>query len=131
MLITCQALFPLPVLYPVCSFFAKMVLLLFYLRLSPVQWFKWSIYFAMFFLFSTQVAIFFAAIFPCKPVAKAWDPFLEGTCIDQKPIYQATAITGVISDVFLIAIPIPMVVKLQLPRRQKIGLMLMFMVGAM
>lgn len=109
--------------------FAKMTLLFFYLNLSPQQWFRWSVYFTMFFIVGSQLGLFFASVFQCDPIAKGWNPTLEGACIDMKAVYKGTAITGVISDVFVIIIPIPMVVNLQLPRQQKVGLIVMFTIG--
>lgn len=122
-------LFPFPVLYPPASLCAKTAMLMFYRRLSPQQWFQWAVYFSMFFVVASQGVLFFLATFGCKPIAKGWDLSLEGTCIDKTPVYEATAITGVISDIMLIVIPIPMVVKLQRPWRQKVGLLFLFSVG--
>ncbi|KAJ3537153.1 hypothetical protein NM208_g6433 [Fusarium decemcellulare] len=128
-LVFSETLYPLPILYPICSLFAKMTLLLFYLDLSPQPWFRWSVYGTMFFLCGSQLGLFFASVFQCDPIAKGWNPTITGQCINMASVYQATAITGVISDVFVITIPIPMVINLKIPKRQKAGLMLMFMVG--
>lgn len=40
------------------------------------------------------------------------------------------AITDVIVDVFIIILPIPMVLRLHLPLAQRIGVLIMFMLGA-
>ncbi|KAF5002550.1 hypothetical protein FDECE_10580 [Fusarium decemcellulare] len=108
-----------------------MTLLLFYLDLSPQPWFRWSVYGTMFFLCGSQLGPPFASVFQCDPIAKGWNPTLAGQYINMASVYQATAITGVISDVFVITIPIPMVINPKIPKQQKAGLMLMFMVGTM
>ncbi|KAL8307674.1 hypothetical protein RB593_006173 [Gaeumannomyces tritici] len=58
------------------------------------------------------IGIFFTSVFPCWPIAKSYDlafPPAEGSCMDRPTMYKATAALGVITDVMIIAIPIPMV----------------------
>lgn len=62
----------------------------------------------------------------------SWDVTItEGTCIDRPAIYIATAVANIVSDVMIFSLPIPIVVKLQIPRRQKIGLFFIFAVGSL
>jgi hypothetical protein len=125
-----RAFYPMPIVYPLCILFAKLTLLLVYLRLNPARWFKWSIYFTTFFVVGSGISLSLATAFPCQPVAAAYDIFItEFECIDRPALYKATAITGLISDIFLVIIPIPMVMALKMPRKQKFGLMAMFSVG--
>jgi hypothetical protein len=46
-------------------------------------------------------------------------------------IYIATAVMGIVTDVMLMAIPIPTIWGLQMPMKQKIGLTIIFAVGSM
>jgi hypothetical protein len=46
-------------------------------------------------------------------------------------IYIATAVMGIVTDVMLMAIPIPTIWGLQMPMKQKIGLTVIFAVGSM
>lgn len=62
----------------------------------------------------------------------SWDITVQGgTCIDRPRLYIATAATNIASDVILFSLPLPMVVRLQVPRRQKIGLLLIFFLGSL
>ena len=78
------------------------------------------------------ISIFFSLIFACNPIAKSWDvTILEGSCVDRPALYIATAVLGVATDVILLALPIPMVLGLQMPKMQKVGLLFMFAIGSL
>lgn len=54
----------------------------------------------------------------------------EGSCVDRTAVYICTAALGIATDVILLVMPIPMIVRLQMPSRQKVGLILLFAVGS-
>ena len=104
---------------------------MFFLRLQNTnKWYNLAIYVTMFLNISANVAIFFASLFACSPVPKAWDITVDGTCINRLPIYEFQAIQGVVLDVLIILIPIPMIFGLRLPRSKQFGLIFMFAVGS-
>lgn len=78
-----------------------------------------------------SIGIFFALIFACDPISMSWDVRVKGTCINRPALYIATAVANIISDLVLFCLPIPIVVRLQVPRRQKIGLFFIFGVGSL
>ncbi|TQN64198.1 Satratoxin biosynthesis SC1 cluster protein 4 [Colletotrichum shisoi] len=119
-------------IYTLCGSFAKVSLLIFYFRLSPQRWFKQAVWASLAIIAAYSVAIFFALVFACDPIAMSWDiTITEGTCINRPSLYIAAAAANIISDLILFALPIPIVVKLQIPRRQKIGLFFIFAVGSL
>jgi hypothetical protein len=81
----------------------------------------------------SYTSIFFSLLFACKPVAASWDPLLLATavCINRGGIYIAQAVIGIVTDVLLLALPIPTVLKLQMPNKQKFGLVGIFAIGSM
>ncbi|KAK4184089.1 hypothetical protein QBC35DRAFT_541191 [Podospora australis] len=124
-----KALYLLPILYNPVQGGAKLALLLVYRRLAPQKWFLILVWTVIFIVVGSSTAILFAAIFPCKPVEFAWNIMIPGECIDRPKLYQATAILGAITDLMVLAVPIPVVVTLQIPRKQKIALIAAFSVG--
>lgn len=78
------------------------------------------------------MGIFFSLVFACKPLAASWDPTLAQTaeCIDRGAIYVATAGIGIFTDIVLLSLPLPIVVSLNIPLRQKIILVLLFAIGS-
>lgn len=70
-------------------------------------------------------------IFTCYPVSKYWDFTVQGgVCLDRNAITYANAGINIATDLILLAIPIPLLKNLQLPRRQKFILMGVFACGA-
>ncbi|KAH7124762.1 hypothetical protein EDB81DRAFT_872415 [Dactylonectria macrodidyma] len=120
-----------PILYAVETGFAKASLIVFYYKLSPQKLWKWSIYGVFFLVVGYNTAIFFAIIFACKPLQKNWKASMSGgTCINRPAIYVATAALGILTDLVLLVMPIPMIVRLQMPSPQKTGLILLFIIGS-
>lgn len=119
-------------IYIIGGSFSKISLLIFYFRISPERWFAVSNWTTLLFIAGYTIGIFFALIFACNPVRRSWDVTVtEGDCINQASLYIATAVVNIVSDVVIFCLPLPIVVKLQVPRRQKIGLVLIFLLGSL
>ncbi|OAG06920.1 uncharacterized protein CC84DRAFT_1116895 [Paraphaeosphaeria sporulosa] len=123
-----------PLLYAIGTCAAKVSLALFYRRLNPNKVFQGFVYFTLFVCLSAYTSIFFSLLFACKPVAASWDPLLAALpttiCLNRGGIYLAQAVIGIVTDVLLLALPVPTVLKLQMPNKQKLGLVGIFGVGS-
>lgn len=112
-----------------------MSLTLFYRRLNPNKVFQGFVWFTLFVCLAAYTSIFFSLLFACKPVAASWDPLLLAlpttVCLNRGGIYLAQAVIGIVTDVLLLALPVPTVLKLQMPNKQKLGLVGIFGVGSM
>ncbi|KAI8713826.1 CFEM domain-containing protein [Fusarium sp. LHS14.1] len=72
------------------------------------------------------------AILACVPVAAAWTNWKgtkEGVCYDNNAFWWAHSAINIVTDLWIIALPIPQLIKLQLGRKKKIYLIMMFSVG--
>jgi hypothetical protein len=71
--------------------------------------------------------------FMCVPVAKFWD--ITGTgkghCMNKLAFWFSNAALNITTDIMIFAIPMPLLKQLQLPKKQKIGLMFVFGFGAL
>lgn len=70
-------------------------------------------------------------IFECLPVNKSWNRKVKGHCISTANFFYANAAFNVLTDLMVMALPIPVIARLQLGRKQRIGLGLIFFVGLM
>ncbi|CAH0050885.1 unnamed protein product [Clonostachys solani] len=119
-------------LYPICGSFAKLSLLVFYLQLSPQKWFKMATWATIAIIIGYTIGINLPLIFACQPIQKSWDATItHGHCLNLPSLYIATAVANIVSDVILFILPLPMVVGLHIPRRQKIGLVIIFGIGSL
>lgn len=118
------------ILYVPCLGLAKFSILFLYKKLSQLKWFNTCVYILMTIVISYSVGIIFALIFPCNPIPANWDLSVTGKCIDKAGIYLATAAINVITDLLILTLPIPMILRLNMPRSKKIGLVIVFIVGS-
>ncbi|KAG0155936.1 Integral membrane protein (Pth11), putative [Penicillium digitatum] len=65
----------------------------------------------------------------CIPVAKQWDTSIAGHCIHTIPFYFALGGTSIVLDLIVIALPLPVLWKLQLHPKQKALLVCLFALG--
>lgn len=113
-------------------FFAKASLLLLVLRVfSPDRWTRYSIYFGLTttFAFHLGTTVAFGAL--CIPRrGESWPEGLFSThCGKAISMTYIQGTFNVVSDFYILIIPIPVVVRLQLPLRKKVGVCAIFMTG--
>ena len=76
------------------------------------------------------VSTIFVTLLSCKPFAFAWNRLIDGgTCTYS--LWYAHAGLGMLSDVCICILPIPMLRSLQLPKMHKYGLMFIFATGGL
>lgn len=80
-------------------------------------------------LYGTWAVI--SAFLNCIPVAKFWDPTIEGFCLNKPALWFSNAAMHITTDIAILIIPIPALASIDVPRRQKIALMLMFALGGL
>jgi hypothetical protein len=70
-------------------------------------------------------------MFQCRPVAYLWDKTLSGTCTKAQAEWYTNAGFNLATDIACLALPIPVLLRLQLPKKQKISLVLVFLLGGL
>ena len=109
---------------------SKCCILLLYLRLFRiVRWFRWSCWALLVCVAVYCTASVAATIFQCRPVIRAFDKSVPGTCIDMANFWFANAGFSIATDVIILLLPMPLVWRLEVPVAQKVALMAVFAVG--
>ncbi|KAB5517004.1 putative integral membrane protein [Coniochaeta sp. 2T2.1] len=70
-----------------------------------------------------------ASFFYCSPVPKAWDDSIDGWCVDRSKLNYAIAGFNILNDIFLVSIPFPFLLKLQVAKKQRVVLLSVFACG--
>lgn len=108
----------------------KLSLLLLYNRIFPVHRVRYATYAVGFFVVTWLLWAGVSTIAQCIPVEYFWNTTVSGHCIDNDAFYIAAGAVNVFTDFAIIAIPIPIVWKLQkLSVDQKIGFVAIFTLG--
>ncbi|KAH7196268.1 hypothetical protein BKA60DRAFT_470520, partial [Fusarium oxysporum] len=118
-------------LYCVSMMFMKLSLLAVYLRISLSRRFRAVVCLLMEIVAGYSFSAVLVAIFQCHPIEMAWDINIsDGSCIDRMAYFIATLALNVTADPFMLALPIPMLWNVKMPKRQKLGLIGIFMTGS-
>ncbi|OAA58172.1 Extracellular membrane protein, 8-cysteine region, CFEM [Cordyceps fumosorosea ARSEF 2679] len=111
----------------------KLSLSAFYLYVFPGERARTLLWGTVVFNVASGVAFVVAGIFQCTPVSFFWKRYTDvearGRCIDINAFGWAHAAIGIAVDVWLIAIPLSQLRKLQLHWKKKVGVTLMFLLG--
>ncbi|KAH7052023.1 hypothetical protein B0J12DRAFT_598673 [Macrophomina phaseolina] len=110
--------------------FSKLSILSLYLRFCQCRRLRMVIYTIMWVVAIYSVVSSFSFLYACRPMAKFWDPRIaRGSCIRKLAIPVFNGIMNVVTDFFIVIIPIFIFWRVQISTRQRIGLVLMFMTG--
>ena len=67
----------------------------------------------------------------CRPVRKAWLPLLPGHCINQRVAQTSSAAINTFSDCIILVVPLANIWGLQLYRKGRVGLVMIFGFGVL
>jgi hypothetical protein len=111
--------------------FSKLSILVFYRRvMGHYQWFKWATNILIVFVILLGLHSDLALFLFCRPFNYYWDKSIPGGfCWDLELDYFINLALFIVSDVAITIMPIPILSKLGLPKRQKLGLCLLFGIG--
>ncbi|KAL2062454.1 hypothetical protein VTL71DRAFT_6720 [Oculimacula yallundae] len=118
------------IFYVILQTLAKVSILLLYLRIFPSQRFRLILKLAMAFMISHGLAFLFVVAFQCLPVRSIWDRELTNHCVDLQALIYAGAGLSIFEDVAIMILPIFELKGLNLSRRKRVALGLMFALGS-
>ena len=75
------------------------------------------------------MSVILEAFLLCRPLAANWDSTIPGVCGDRNTVYISSGALNVMTDLMIIALPLPYILRLNLALRRKLGLLLMFTMG--
>ncbi|KAL4739336.1 hypothetical protein BDV11DRAFT_205185 [Aspergillus similis] len=109
----------------------KVAILCFFMQVFPGQKFRLLCYGTIVWCFLFMISTTITAILACVPVDKMWTNWMgnhEGVCYDNNAFWWAHSAINIATDLWILGMPIPMLLKLQLKLKKKIYLLLMFSV---
>ncbi|RII09966.1 hypothetical protein CUC08_Gglean005956 [Alternaria sp. MG1] len=113
--------------------FIKIAFLLFFLQIFPDKRFRATIWGVIVLNIASMIAFTFGVAFICTPVSFMWtslDGKHQGHCGNNNALAFSHAGVSIVLDLVTLALPIGQIWNLQLKTKKKIGVLLMFSVGA-
>ncbi|KAM5357046.1 hypothetical protein ACJZ2D_016671 [Fusarium nematophilum] len=111
----------------------KLSILAFYLRFVITSGkLRGIIYATMVLTILYSIIASFVWVFACRPLEKSWDlTITDGSCIDSLKITVFSGVMNTVTDAVILFLPIAILQGLRLPRRQKVGVMMVMMTGGL
>lgn len=108
-------------------------MLLFYLRLTRQPTFRKICFTTMGYIGVSSAVVTMLNLFSCTPIRGGWDhsPALNAKCIDASRFYYFNGAMSMVTDILLMTLPIPILLRLQLRKKVKYGLVGMFAAGTL
>ncbi|KAK1832996.1 hypothetical protein QBC39DRAFT_347355 [Podospora conica] len=129
--------FAMMLIYTATRFLIRASIILFYLRVFPPgpdrkigRILMWTFYAN----FVYNLSFFMAVLFQCAPIHHFWDHWEglgNGHCGNVNILTWVAAITGIVFDLWLLALPFPQLMALNLHWKKKLMGILMFGMGAL
>ncbi|KAK3395257.1 hypothetical protein B0H63DRAFT_386009 [Podospora didyma] len=117
------------VFYHLSLAFTKISILLLYLRVLVTYDYTRKLIWATLVIVAVYNAFTFVMhLNICTPLAKVWDRSVPGTCSDAR-IWWGITYMHIITDFIIFALPVPVVVGMTIPIRQKVALLFVFAMG--
>ena len=110
----------------------KISMLCTFLRIFVEKWQRNACYVLIFILLGTLLGDIVANFVQCVPLPYLWDKTIEGGyCFNQNGYWRWGTFPNIITDICLLLLPIPTVWKIQLSFKDKIGVLVTFLLGGM
>lgn len=123
--------YALPCLYSVAVAMPKLAILNLYLHVFREPWARRSCYGVIAITVLTALVNFITTIFQCTPIGEPWHSSTGGWCMNLGVKFQWASFPNIFTDIAMLLIPIPTILKLQVPTRIKIGVYVTFLTGSM
>ncbi|OLN96857.1 hypothetical protein CCHL11_02412 [Colletotrichum chlorophyti] len=107
----------------------KISILLLYLRVLRDLSYRKACYYVLSFVVVVSLWMIISSILFCIPIRKNWDHNVPGRCIDAGAHWFTNAGLNIATDFMILILPVPILPKVKLARRQKISLWLIFALG--
>ncbi|KAF2247906.1 hypothetical protein BU26DRAFT_322807 [Trematosphaeria pertusa] len=109
----------------------KSSILLQYRRVFPTKKFRIACWATMGVVIAYTIWTVFGSIFACLPIRAFWTKEQPSKCINQFAMWFTNAAINIVTDFAIIILPMPVIRRLNLARRQKQALIGIFAVGGL
>ncbi|KAF2270070.1 hypothetical protein CC78DRAFT_557482 [Lojkania enalia] len=119
------------IIYYASIYCIKVSIFMFYLRIAASQRLERLSKLTIWFLSVFVVICMIVCVTQCIPLHKMWDftGLVEGRCINTTAFFYFTSSFNIITDIWILALPIKTLMQIQRPKREKAALIFVFGLG--
>ncbi|KAK5635812.1 hypothetical protein RRF57_011524 [Xylaria bambusicola] len=118
-------------IYYISVSLTKVSIILFYFTLLPQRSYRIFLRLIMVVVILTGLTCTIAGVFQCNPIASTWNPDIHGTCFNQPALFFANGGLNIAQDLVLYVLPTRILWGMNLPLKQRIALVGIFVVGGL
>ncbi|KAL4955772.1 hypothetical protein BDW69DRAFT_204170 [Aspergillus filifer] len=107
----------------------KAAIVFLYLRIFPTPQFIFAARIVLSVIAIYGLWTVISAFLNCLPVASFWDSEVKGKCIPKAFLWFFNGGWNIATDLAILILPIPVLSRLRLPKRQRVGVILVFATG--
>ncbi|KAL2815473.1 hypothetical protein BJX63DRAFT_442019 [Aspergillus granulosus] len=107
----------------------KVSMVLLYMRLFSTRTYQIVLWVLLLLIVCSGLWMVIGTLLICIPVQAFWDPSIPHTCLSREVVWFLNAALQIVGDLALVLVPMPQLIKLRIPRRQKACVMLIFALG--
>jgi hypothetical protein len=124
---------PFSIAWELAVAFPKVAVLGLYLRIFVDEKQRLATYILIVILVLFCISQVLATCLQCFPLSYLWDPTAHpgGHCLDFNTLWRWGSFPNIVTDIFMLLLPLPCLLKLHLSTRDKIGLVATFLTGSM
>ncbi|RAK86881.1 hypothetical protein BO79DRAFT_152005 [Aspergillus costaricaensis CBS 115574] len=110
-------------LYNLTLTLTKLSLIFLYRRLFPTHTYRILLILTLIFVIITGLWMVLSTLLFCIPINAFWDTSLPHTCLPEDVVWCLNAAFQITTDLILVVLPLPILARLNLPKRQKAALL--------
>ena len=125
---------PLIIFLTLAIGFAKIAMLFMFLRIFLIQTiYRYMTFALMAIQVGTMISVIVVDCLVCTPISYLWEPELHpgGHCVDINAFWRWASFPQILTDLAILILPLPALMKLTLSRKDKIGVIATFCTGGM
>ncbi|KAF2188920.1 hypothetical protein K469DRAFT_456892, partial [Zopfia rhizophila CBS 207.26] len=116
--------------YGISIMLTKLSILTFFILFAPRGNLRIVIYITMAIVVIYSLVASFEWVYACRPLEKYWDLTIPGgSCINWLKVTVFSGVMNTATDTTILVLPVLLLRNVRLPKRQKIGVMIMLMTG--
>jgi len=104
-------------------------MIILYMRLFPTKIYRMILITVLVVYIGATIYMVFGTLLVCVPVHVFWDTENDHRCSQRAAVWFVNAGLQITSDFIIVILPMPLLVRLRIPFRQKICLMMIFALG--
>ena len=131
-MLTCsaQVSYSAMICYNIAIFLVKLSVIFLYMRLFNVSNMRQLCRGVLYITVVASLSSLCLKVFMCIPIRAYWELHLQGAaCLNRHAIWLAASAVHMITDILIFFLPMPAIYRMNLPRAQKMGLLIPFGLG--